>query len=204
MDGGRAGRGELIAGVCGALLFVFMFFTWYSVGSVETGIGELDVGAAAESLGVDTGLNAWQAFDFIDLVLLLAVVVSVTTAVMAAASSGVNLPVAGSALTAGLGVLATVLVLYRLINPPGDQDVERDIGAWLGLLACAGIAIGGWLAMQEEGGAPAGGLVGSSTADAGTPEPPPPPPSAPEAPPPPEEPPRPSAPEAPPPPPPRT
>jgi hypothetical protein len=146
MAGDRAGRGELIAGVCGALLFVFMFFTWYGVGTV------------------DTGLNAWQAFDLIDLVLLLAVLVSVGTAVMAAASSGVNLPVAGSALTAGIGVLATVLVLYRLINPPGDQDVEREIGAWLGLLACAGIAIGGWLAMQEEGG--------------------PPPPSAPEAPPP--------------------
>jgi hypothetical protein len=42
------------------------------------------------------------------------------------------------------------LVLYRLINPPGD-GLGREIGIWLGLLTTAGITYGGYLGMQEEG-----------------------------------------------------
>jgi len=69
----------------------------------------------------------------------------------------VSLPVAGSALTAGIGAFAFLLVLFRLISPPGDSvagqdiDLSRDIGIWLGLLATAGITYGGYQGMQEEG-----------------------------------------------------
>jgi hypothetical protein len=59
--------------------------------------------------------------------------------------------VALSSLAAGIGGLAFLLVLYRIINPPGEGDVDREIGIWLGLLATAGITAGGWLGMQEEG-----------------------------------------------------
>jgi hypothetical protein len=61
----------------------------------------------------------------------------------------VSLPVAGSAVTAGIGAIAFLLVLYRLIDPPGDSG--REIGVWLGLLATAGITYGGYEGMQEEG-----------------------------------------------------
>ncbi len=153
LDAGRLSRGELIAGISGVALFIFMFFSWFGV----AGAGEVLDQAA--DLGIvidlDTSANAWQAFDFIDLVLLLTVIVSVGVAIATAMAKNVNLPVAGSALTAGLGIIATLLVLYRIIDPPFDAG--REIGVWLGLIASAGIAFGGWTAMQEQGGAPGGG-----------------------------------------------
>ena len=155
MDAGRLSRGELIAGISGVALFIFMFFKWYGVS------------------GAPGGVNAWQSFGFIDIVLLLTVIVAVGFAIATAAAQNVNLPVAGAALTAGLGIIATLLVLYRLIDPPGlgvdlgqfneiagtdiALDVTRKIGVWLGLIASAGIAFGGWTAMQEQGGGPGGG-----------------------------------------------
>jgi hypothetical protein len=150
MDFDQVPRGALIAGISGVLLFIFMFFSWFGAGTAEVvtpaGGIEIDFG---EVPGADTTFNAWQAFDFIDLVLLAAVIASVGLLVMSAMGTSVNLPVAASAITTGLGLIATLLVLYRIIDPPGGAD--REIGVYLGLLACVGITIGGWLAMQEEG-----------------------------------------------------
>ena len=154
MDAGRLSRGELIAGIAGLALFIVMFFSWFGAPGVA---GDASDVAAELGIVVDLGLtaNAWQAFDFIDLVLLLTVIVSVGVAIAAAAAKNVNLPVAGGALTAGLGIIATLLVLYRIIDPPFSAG--REIGVWLGLIASAGVAFGGWTSMQEQGGGPVGG-----------------------------------------------
>ena len=61
----------------------------------------------------------------------------------------VSYPVAGSSVAVGLGGVALVLIAYRLINPPGAGELDREVGAWLGLVAAAGITWGGWLGMQE-------------------------------------------------------
>jgi uncharacterized membrane protein YfcA len=61
----------------------------------------------------------------------------------------VSYPVAGSTASTLLGVVALVLVAYRVIDPPGSGDVDRDIGAWLSLIAAAGVTLGGYLGMQE-------------------------------------------------------
>ena len=61
----------------------------------------------------------------------------------------VSYPIAGCAIMAGFGLLAFACILYRLINPPGSGDVGREVGAWLGLIAAAGVALGGYLGMQE-------------------------------------------------------
>jgi hypothetical protein len=161
----------LIAGISGVALFIIMFFSWFGAPEAEivtpAGGIEIDLG---EVPGADTTANAWQSFDFIDIVLLVTIIVAVGLAVMSAAGSSVNLPVAASALTAGLGILATLLVLYRIIDPPSDAD--REFGVFLGLIACAGIAVGGWMAMQEEGATFTGG--GGYTGTGRTPPPPPP------------------------------
>ena len=62
----------------------------------------------------------------------------------------VSYPVAGSAVATGFGGLALLLIAYRLINPPGSEGVDREFGAWLGLIAAAGITYGGYLGMQEQ------------------------------------------------------
>jgi hypothetical protein len=153
MDTANVGRGTLIAGVSGVLLFIFMFFSWFGVdvaGSIPEGISEDIANQAIEQSGIDTTANAWQSFDWIDLILLLAVIASVGFAVIDMSGASVSLPVAGSAVTAGIGAIAFLLVLYRLINPPGD-GTGREIGVWLGLIATAGITYGGYEGMQEEG-----------------------------------------------------
>jgi hypothetical protein len=129
MDLARLRRGELIAGISGLALFIIMFLDWFGAGIV--------------------GANAWESFQVIDLVLLLTAIVSVGLAAATAAAQTVALPVATSAITAGLGILSTLLVLYRIIDPP--FELTREFGVFLGLIACAGVAVGGWLSMQEEG-----------------------------------------------------
>jgi hypothetical protein len=142
MDVSRLRSGELIAGVSGVALFIIMFFSWF-------GAGDAPGAQFAEAAGFDTTATAWQSFDIIDLILLLTVIVSVGLALATAAARTVALPVAASAITAGLGIVATILVLYRIIDPP--EEASREFGVYLGLIASAGIALGGWLAMQEEG-----------------------------------------------------
>jgi hypothetical protein len=60
----------------------------------------------------------------------------------------VSYPVAGSTVTAMFGPIALALIVWRLLDPPGS-GLDREVGAWLGLLAAAGITVGGYLGMQE-------------------------------------------------------
>lgn len=173
MDTGRLRTGELIAAAAGVLLFIVMFLPWFGfdVGGAASDVAE-DFGVALPDVDQSVNFNAWESFDFIDLVLLLTVIVAVGLGVMAAMAQTVNLPVAASALTAGLGILSTVLVLYRVIDPVGEAG--RKFWLWVGLVLCAAIAYGGWRSMQEEGttfGGEADRLGGDEP-----PAPPPPPP----------------------------
>jgi hypothetical protein len=167
MDANRLNTGEKIAGISGVLLLIIMFlFDWFTI---DVGGGVFDV---------STGGNAWESFGFIDLILFLAAISGIALALVATSASKPDMPVALSAITAGLGILGVVLVLFRIISPPdfgvGDLvDVGRGIGVFLGLVATAGIAYGGWAAMQAEGSS-----FGASASGGDAPPPPPPPPSA--------------------------
>lgn len=139
MDPNNISMGEKIAAGSGVALFFIMFlFDWFGN----------DFG----------GVDAWRAFTIIDLILFITLAAAIGLAVMSAMSQSPNLPVAMSAIVAGLGILATLLVLIRIISPPDlgagqfadVADIGRQIGVFLGLLAAAGIAYGGWTAMQEE------------------------------------------------------
>lgn len=182
MDVSRVRTGELLAGASGIALFIIMFLPWFGL----SGVVEETLEQFGNAAGVDVGstnFNAWESFDFIDIALFLAVIAGVGLAVLAAAQSSVQLPVAASAVTAGLGIFGTLLVIYRIIDPV--EEASRKYGLYLGLIAVAGIALGGWLAMQEEGasfGGEAdrlgGGGGGPSAGEPPPPPPPPPPPSS--------------------------
>ena len=68
-----------------------------------------------------------------------------------------RLPAPPGLIIAAAGVLALLLVLFRLIDTPGEDfsgfgveaDITRKFGVFLGLLAAAGITFGGWTAMNE-------------------------------------------------------
>jgi hypothetical protein len=172
MDAGRLGRGELIAGISGVVLFIVMFFSWFGY-DVAPGFSDLSQQLGGPSVDTSVGFNAWESFDIIDLILLLTVIAAVGLAVAGAAARTVALPVASSAIVTGLGGLSTLLIIYRIIDPPGDAS--RKIGVFLGLIFAAGITIGGWMAMQEEGATFTPGGGGGYTGGGGAPPPPPPP-----------------------------
>ena len=110
-------------------MLVSSFLPWYSAGGENA--------------------TAWQAFSVTDLVLAATAIVAMSVGIVVLGRFSVSYPVAGSSVAMGFGGLALLLIVYRLINPPGSDDVDREIGAWLGLVAAAGIAWGGWLGMQE-------------------------------------------------------
>jgi hypothetical protein len=166
MTRNRFRPGEGIAGVCGVLLLAVMFLPWYDIGgSLPSGLRQTvrNIGAAS---GVDLTRNAWQSFAVIDIVMLLAILAAVGLLVLAVTQRSVALPVAASVIVTLLGALATVLVLYRLINEPGftigggggvpgthvpDRVIDIRLWAFVGFALCAGITLGGFLAMADEG-----------------------------------------------------
>lgn len=183
MDVDRLSTGEKIAGVSAILLFIFMFFDWFSA-SVSGGF-------------VSVGGDAWEVFELIDLFLLVTVIAAVVVAVVRLSDVVFEPSVSMNAVVAILGIVSVLLILYRIVDPPGggsiggiSVDVSPAVGAFLGLIAAAGIAYGGYRAMQEEGvsfgevgerlgsGGRGGGQPPSSTPPSPPSPPPPPPPTA--------------------------
>ncbi len=147
MDTSRISFGEMVAGASGVALFIVMFFPWYGV-SVE--------GAGSDIDGPD--FNAWESFSFIDILLFLVALVTIGLVVArAAGETPGGLPAPPGLIIAAAGALAVLLVLYRLIDPPGEDfsgfgveaGVARKVGVFLGLIAAGGITFGGWTAMNE-------------------------------------------------------
>jgi hypothetical protein len=172
MDVNRLRSGEKIAAVSAiALLLIMFIFDWFGLK------------ASAGGFSAEGARNAWGSYGFIDIVLFVTFLAALGTAYLSASQQNVNLPVAASALVAGLGIISVILIIISIISPPdfgvsGDGiDHTRKIGVWLGLIAAAGVAYGGWRAMQEEGtsfGAQRDRLQDRYGGD----EPPPPPPPA--------------------------
>jgi uncharacterized membrane protein YqjE len=171
MDVENVRRGEVIAGISGVALIIIMFLSWWSF--------DIDTGAAAQTLGVDlnidTSFNAWQASDLNDIIWFITALFAVALGLVALSQTDLNMPVALSSVTAGLGILSLVLIVIRIIDPPGQLD--RSYGVFLGLLAICGIVYGAWMAMQEEGTSFTGEAdrTRDRAADREGPPPPPPP-----------------------------
>ncbi|MEJ7876250.1 MAG: hypothetical protein WKF62_06285 [Solirubrobacterales bacterium] len=148
--------GEKIAAGAAIALLIIMFIGWFGIDTDSVAdLSRDDLEAAGEQFANAGGssdsfsANAWESFGFIDIILLVTIIAAVALAAISASATRVNLPVALSAVVAGLGILSTLLVLYRIIDTP--FGFGREVGVFLGLLAAAGIAYGGWRAMQEEG-----------------------------------------------------
>ena len=180
MDFTRLTQGEKIAGASGVALILIMFiFKWFGL---EAGIA----GFTAEA-----SENAWHAYGwFLVLVLLVTGFAAIGLALIKASQTEVGLPVALSAIVAGLGIIAILIIVISIISPPNIAGVDlpegvdktRKIGVWLGLIAAIGIAYGGWRAMQEEGtsfGEQADRFRERDEGPGASPPPPPPPPSSP-------------------------
>jgi hypothetical protein len=145
---GRLSRGEAIASISAVLLFVLMFFDWFR--------GELAGGQSVSA--PDIGGSAWESLDLIPFFLLFAIVVTLAAAVLRLSGAAYRPPIPANASVAVLGGLATPLIVLRLLDAPSVElgglsiQTSPQLAAFLGLIAAAGIAYGGYTAMRSEGG----------------------------------------------------
>jgi hypothetical protein len=120
-----------LSGWVGALgglgLLVASFLPWYSAGGQD--------------------VTAWQAFSVTDILIALAAFFSLSVAISVVGRISVSYPVAGSTVATLFGAIALVLIVYRLINPPGE-GLDLEYGAWIGLASALAATYGGYLGMQ--------------------------------------------------------
>jgi hypothetical protein len=135
-------QGQLVAAVSAIALFIISFLPWFGIsgGVVVQGVG---------AVGGSENFSLWQAENPLDIYLLIVILVALLPAVLGLLGGGGEAPLAPFA-TALLGGVGTLLILYQVFDTPGAAD--RKVGLFLGLIACAGIAAGGYLSMQEDVG----------------------------------------------------
>jgi hypothetical protein len=127
--------GEGLAWLGGLVLALSTFMSWYSF--------DAEVSFTVSITGWHTGTLGKLVF-FIGLAVL---------AFLALRASGVELPpsVPGGMVIAGLGFLATIFVLIRVISIPDDfSPAGRSIGIWISLLAALLVIAAGLLRSAEE------------------------------------------------------
>jgi hypothetical protein len=176
LDSSRLRTGEIVAGIAGLALFVFLFFDWFGGGAEVS--GSLVNGTATLS---HPGISGWDALtDLPGFLIIMSGVAGIALAYLAASGQRVNIPVRRGAITALLGALAVLLILWRMFA--GSPTLK--IGVFLGLAAAIAITAGALIALREDGFEPlvavAGGrtraapaAAAAGTAPAATPAPPP-------------------------------
>jgi hypothetical protein len=178
----RLNRGDLLAMVAALALLLVMATDWYTtkVGEQARDIQHrisprLDretvptESAKQSDLAASQEKNAWQASGVIDRVILLALLAAATLALVAAFARAADRrmgPPSPSALAALVGLVASALLVYRILQPPGlNTAAVVKIGAPLGLLCVGLLTVGARVANVMERGARADALI----ADADTP-----------------------------------
>jgi hypothetical protein len=127
--------GEGLAWLGALVLTLSSFMSWYSI--------DLDTTFTVSITGWHTGTLGKLVF-FVGLV---------TLAFLALRAGGFELPpsVPGGMVIAGLGFIATILVLIRIISIPDDfAPAGRSIGLWISFLAALLLIAAGLLRSAEE------------------------------------------------------
>lgn len=163
----RLNRGDLLAMVAAFALLLVMATDWYTtkVGEqardlqhkIEPRVDRETVpteSAKQGSLAASQEKNAWQASGLIDRVLLIVLVAAAALALVAAFARAADRrigPPSASALAALLGLLASTLLVYRILQPPGiNEGAVVKAGAPLGLLCVGLLTIGARIATIAE------------------------------------------------------
>jgi peptidoglycan/LPS O-acetylase OafA/YrhL len=122
--------GDAVAGAAGVLVLVSLLLPWYT-------------GARGREL------TGWQALSVIDVLLALAAVLGIALALSVATRRTPAMPIALSVIGTVAGALATLLVLIRIVDAPGDH-LDLAVGAWLGLVGAIGLGAGAWSSLRDE------------------------------------------------------
>jgi hypothetical protein len=150
-DISRLRRADQIVGGGAIALFIFMFFfNWFGVSSNVSSVAGVNVSISR---------SGWDTFTNSRWLWLLTIIVALAVVIAHATARRIESPVQPSVIVAGLGALASIFILYRIIHHPTASasvgsfhaSVGIKIGIWLGLIAALAITYGGYLMMQAEG-----------------------------------------------------
>ena len=141
MNSNRLSQGQLVAALAAIALFIVSFLPWFDIS------GAVTVGGT--TIGGSQNFNLWEAENPLDIYLLIVILVALVPAALGLLGDGGDAPMASMATTLLAGV-GTLLILYQVFDTPGE--LGRKVGLFLGLIACAAIAVGGYLSTQEDVG----------------------------------------------------
>lgn len=136
-NAGRVRRGEAIAGGGGiVLLAVLLFLPWFARRAPDGRVASLD---------------GWHALTTTRWILLVTIVAAVAVVLLTASRRAPAIPVVASMLACVLGVVSSLLLLFRIIGHPG---LTARAGVYVGLLAALAVGYGGYLSLRTERGSP--------------------------------------------------
>jgi hypothetical protein len=141
LDANRLSQGQMVAAIGAIALFIISFLPWFDLS------GAVTVGGT--TIGGSKNFNLWEAENPLDIFLLIVILIALVPALFSLMGDGGDASMASMA-TALLAGVGTLLILYQIFDTPGDFG--RKVGLFLGLIACAAIAVGGYLSMQEDVG----------------------------------------------------
>jgi hypothetical protein len=146
---GRLRPGDVLAGIGGVVLLGSLWLHWYAIDL--SGLADGDPLAAPILAQVAPPISAWEAFSSTDILLAAVALLAIGLTLVTAVARGPAKPVAFAVVTSAVSPLAVLLVLYRIVNPPGDnQLVAVQSGAWIGLAGAVVLTVGAWLALADE------------------------------------------------------
>lgn len=124
---------EKVAGVSALALLGFLFLDWFGLAGGD-------------------GASGWDSLGWFALALcVLAVVAGLALPLVFGSIESPVLPLGAAIAALVIGVLTVIALLVQVIFQPGpDEAVAVRSGWWLGLLAAAGVARGGFLSMRDE------------------------------------------------------
>ena len=139
MDLKKLSQGDQIIGASGILLLIFSFLPWFKI--------EIDLGPFG---GGSATANGWDYFltGIVPVLLGLIMIAHVAITNFSPQTKLPTLPVTWGQVHMGLGGLAAVLVILRLLIGE-DDPVKRSYGLFLAALAALGLAVGGFFKMKE-------------------------------------------------------
>jgi len=148
VDASRLRSGEVIAALSGLVLLVAVFaLKWFAL---------VDHPRLVVDRSAYPAVNAWHALTIVRFLLLLAGMAGIALAVITAAQRTVAVPVSAAVITSVVGIVVLVVVAVRvaLVHPGvgglSGEDASLQVGAYVGVLACLGVAVGAWRAMADE------------------------------------------------------
>lgn len=159
MDLTKLSTGDKVVAGSGLALLVFSFLPWFKW----------------EAFGYSASQNGWDYFftGIIPVLLGLALVGYVVATKLLDGMTLPDLPVPYPLVVLGMGGLAALLVLLRMLigaDDNGTDVLDRGIGIFLSTLAALGLGAGAFLKFQEDGGElPKGGSSGQSGSQPPTP-----------------------------------